>query len=163
MKPEIGDKVQIKYFSHDKEGLIFKVPSETSTLYNIGLENGTVGYAEEKEIIILFRPEYHYVNRCLYKIGDLVIWNGEHCLVVGLVDLGEYNYRISRTSFEGDLTFAREQDLSLVHAAEHREVVVVAPEATEFEPVGWRGYPSEVPMPPAPPVFTEEDDELLPF
>jgi len=162
MKPEIGDKVRLKYFSRDKEGIIFKVPSETSTLYNIGLENGTTIYAEESDITILFRPEYHYVNRCLYKIGDLVNWNGEHCLVVGLVKLGEYNYRISRTNYEGALTFAREQDLSLVHAAEHPEVGA-APEVPEFEPVGWRGYQPEVPDPPAPPVFTEADDELLPF
>jgi len=164
MKPELGDRVQIKQYFLNKEGLIFKVPSETSTLYNIGLENGTVTYAEEHEITILFRPEYRYVTRGLCKVGDLVDWEGERCLVVGLVALGEYAYQICRLQYKGAaLTFAREQDLSLVHAAEHPEVVVAATEATDVEPAGWWGYNSEVPMPPAPPVFTEADDDDLPF
>jgi len=142
MKPEIGDKVLVKDYFGEKEGIVFRLPSRDS-YYQIGCEVGSPVYAEEHKITVLFRPEYRYVNQNPFKVGDLVTWYDERCLVVGFVDDGEWNYRVSRLNYEGDLTSVREQDLVLVHAAGHPEEKVVA---AEVEPEGWYGYPEEEPM-----------------
>ncbi|OHD20575.1 MAG: hypothetical protein A2Y38_03325 [Spirochaetes bacterium GWB1_59_5] len=157
MKPEIGDKVLVDGWSGQKEGIVFRLPTETVKEYYMGQENGLVIYAEESKITILFRHEYHYVNQNPFKVGDLVTWAGERCLVVGLSGATEHNYLISRLAHGGDLHVAREQDLVLVHAAGHPEE---KPEVPEVEPEGWYGYPEEAP---AVPTFTEVADDVLPF
>ena len=165
MKPEIGDKVLVKDYFGEKEGIVFRLPSRDS-YYQIGCEIGSPVYAEEHKITVLFRPEYHYINQNPFKVGDLVTWAGERCLVVGLEE-GEYNCRILELSRPGTSTFVKEQDLVLVHAAGHPEEKVSAP---EVEPEGWYGYPPlEQPEPPGwdlaseAPTFTEADDDVLPF
>lgn len=143
MKPEIGDKVRFDDWAGGKEGVVFKLPTETVLEYYIGRENGTVVYAQEDKITVLYRPRYEYVNQYPFKVGDLVDWGGERCLVVGKEDAGEYNYRILELSRADAVPYAaREQDLMLIHAAGHPEEAVEAP---------------------AVPVPTEADDDLLPF
>jgi len=158
MKPEIGDKVLVKDYFGEKEGIVFRLPSRDS-YYQIGCEGGAPVYAEEHKITVLFRPHYEYVNQNPFKVGDLVLSHtGERCLVVGLKDDRAWNYQVSRLAHDGALMFAREQDLVLVHAAGHPEEKA---EVAEVEPEGWYGYPEEAPEAPA---FTEADDDIdIPF
>ena len=151
MKPEIGDKVLVRDFFGEKEGIVFRLPSR-DPYYQIGCEVGSPVYAEEHKITTLFRPEYKYVNQNPFKVGDLVLGaGGERCLVVGLSGATERNYQVSRLACNGDLMLVREQDLVLVHAAGHPEEKVEQP-----EPPGW-DLASEAPT------FTEADDDVLPF
>ena len=162
MKPEIGDKVRVDDWSGQHEGVVFRLPTETVPEYYVGRETGSVIYTKEDKITVLFRPRYEYVNQNPFKVGDLVTWYGERCLVVGQVDEGEWNYRVSRLNYEGDLTSVREQDLTLVHAAGQPEEKV---SVQDVEPEGWYGYPDEVPVeePSKPFNFEEVYDEPIPF
>ena len=157
MKPEIGDKVLVRDYLGEYEGIVYRLPDVSSDYYYVGRSNGTTTYPALDKITVLFRPKYHYINQNPFKVGDLVLSHtGERCLVVGLKDDRAWNYQVSRLAHDGALMFAREQDLVLVHAAGHPEEKV---SVQEVEPEGWYGYPEA----PAVPAFTEADDDVLPF
>lgn len=146
MKPEIGDKVSIKNFNTTYEGIVYRLPTEDSEFYYVGTEAGNSIYANDNQIQVLFRPKYHYVNRCPFKVGDLVNWYGTRCLVVGFFEGGESNYRLMEVPGGVDPFDVREQDLMLIHAAEHPEVEqAVAPikPLDQPAPLGWEDVTEE--------------------
>lgn len=164
MKPEIGDKVLVKDYSGSYEGIVFRLPHEASDVYYVGLESGVTKYADPDKITILFRPTYTYANRCPYKVGDLVNWQGLKALVVSYSESGDWNYRIAPLDGSG-VVEAREQDLVLVSAAKHPEEVKVAPAPEpDILPEGWYGWSADEEAPEQTLYDVEEvDDEPLPF